>query len=78
MTAMLVTAILAAVIAGIFLKNALHALLLIGLVLGIFFVGCYALDVSPRAMLTEGVQQAHHEYRALRVPTHRREIRDLL
>lgn len=70
MIAMLVTGLLVAIIAGIFLRNALHALLLIGLVLGVFFISCYAFDVSPRVILVDGVHAARHEYRA-----HRREIK---
>lgn len=78
MTSMLITFLVAAVIVGIFLRSALHALGLVALVLGLFFISCYAFDVSPRAILSDGVREAHHEYRALHVPAHKREIREWL
>ena len=72
-----VTALLVAVIAGIFLRSALHALLLVALVLGVFFISCYAFDISPRVFLVEGVHAMKHEARSV-VYVHQREIRNLL
>lgn len=74
MISMLAVALVVALIAGIFLRSALHALFLIGLVLGSFALCCYAFRASPRAVLFDGVHTAQamsrHEYR-----THRREVR---
>lgn len=44
-----VTCLLFAVIAGIFFKNAIHALLLVVFVLGVFVLSCYACRIWPRA-----------------------------
>lgn len=73
MIPMLIVFVLAAVIAGILLRSALSAVLLIGLVAGIYVLSCYAFDASPRALLSEGVHQTKHVYRA-----HQREIRQWL
>lgn len=59
----LVLCVLLAVVAGIMLRSAIRAVLLIGLVLGIFFVSCYACDVSPSAVLSEGATNAHELYK---------------
>jgi excisionase family DNA binding protein len=77
MIPMFVTALLVAVIAGIFLRSALHALLLVGLVIGVFFVSCYAFNISPRVILVEGVHAMRHEARSV-VHAHKREIREWL
>jgi hypothetical protein len=69
MISMLATALVVALIAGIFLRSAFHALLLVGLVLGVFALSCYAFRADPRVILFDGVHAARHEYR-----THRREI----
>ena len=63
MIPMLVTLLLGAVIVGIFLKNALSSLVLVALVLGVFFISCYAFGLNPRVFLTEGVHAARYEYR---------------
>jgi hypothetical protein len=73
MIPLLVTGLLVAIIAGIFLRSALSALMLVGLVLGVFVLSCYAFDVSPRVILVDGIHAANHEYRV-----HRREIREWL
>ena len=69
MIPMLVTLLLGAVVVGIFLKNALSSLVLVALVLGVFFVSCYAFGLNPRVFLTEGVHATQHEYHM-----HKREI----
>lgn len=69
-----------AVLAGIFLRSALHALALVAFVLGIFMLSCYAFRIDPRAALSDtaagvsgAAHAARHGYRA-----HRRELRELL
>jgi len=80
MISMLATALVVALIAGIFLRSAAHAILLMGLVIGAFLLSCYAFDVSPRVLLHDTVGMAHdvehearREYRA-----HRNQIKELL
>lgn len=69
MISMLATALVVALIAGIFLRSAFHALMLIGLVIGAFWLCCYAFRADPQVILFDGVHAAKHEY-----STHRREI----
>jgi hypothetical protein len=73
MIATFVTCLLFALIAGIFLRSAIHALLLVAFVCGVFILSCYACRVSPRAVLTDGTHGLRHEYKV-----HRREIKELL
>lgn len=68
-----VVCLLGAIIAGIFLRSAIHALLLVCFVLGVFVLSCYAFRISPRAVLSDGTHHVQHAYRA-----HRREINELL
>jgi len=60
MIPLLVTCLLFAIIAGIFLKNALSSLLLVALVLGVFFISCYAFDISWRVLLVETNTAVQH------------------
>jgi hypothetical protein len=69
MIATFVTCLLFAVIAGIFLRSAIHAFLLVAFVCGVFVLSCYACRVSPRAVLSDGSRGARHELKL-----HRREI----
>jgi hypothetical protein len=66
-----VVCLLFALIAGIFFRSAIHALLLVCFVLGVFVLSCYAFRVSPRAVLSDGSHGIRHEYR-----THKREIKE--
>lgn len=77
MMPMLVIFVLAALIVGVILRSVLHAALLVGLIAGLYVLCCYAFDASPRALLSQGVHQAKHEYRT-RVQPHERKIREWL
>ena len=68
-----VVCLLFAVITGIFLRSAIHALLLVCFVLGVFVLSCYAFRVSPRAVLSDGTHGIRHEYRV-----HKHELREYL
>ena len=58
-----------AVLAGIFLRSAIHALALVAFVIGIFMLSCYAFRIDPRAALSDtaaGVSGAAHVARHTR------------